>query len=1293
LIKRIVLIVFIIFFQISNLKAQSKTVFEKLISDNGVTQSIIYAIAQDKYGNIWLATEEGVVRNDSRDSYVYNKASGLNDVISNRVLTIFIDSKKRIWIGTESGIYLYNALKDQFFPVTKSNTNVPLAINTITEDKEGKIWISSINGIWKCSSVNGRFTLNRILSETITSICTFNSSMLYGYKNGLYLLNTLNNRTTKLESFPSKKALMTSIRKIGGNIYIGTSNGELIKTSENLSNFEIVFSNSKFNDFTLKDIAFYNNNYYLAFDGGGIVVLNAKFQMVKHYFHNDDDSESISSDGVYDLFADSQNILWIATYGGEVNYINTKKKNFTILKHESKNPNSLSTSFCRSFLDVGNNIIWFGTKNGINIWNRNTNTWKYIKNIGNSSSGEIILTMAQDGNFVWVGTFYSGLFKINKQTLEVVHYSNNESNERYIPLKKVFKVFKDKQNNIWVGGVNGNLSQIKRNGEIKVYPLNPIRDITQLKNGAIITVGKNGVFKIDKNGSISEIKKLKAQKGGLEYVTINSVLETNDGNIILGTNGSGVIIYNPITNSINTINSKSNLPSDVVQGIIETQPNEFWVSTTKGIAKLVIAGTKKTILKYEQIDGLSSTEFNYNAYAKLNSGELIFGGLDGVTLFNPKAITPQKYLPKIVLEEFSVFNEEVKPVSDILESSINETPILNLKYSQNSIGLKFIGVLHGYSSKVKYSWILEGFDQDWTRPSEKTRVNYTNLSYGDYIFRVKATNSDGVWGPEKTITINIARPWWASYFAFFIYILLLAGLIYGVIYIATLWESKRSKEEQINTLNNITHEIKTPLSILIASLENDDAIANKTEIKSTIDRLNSLIKQMLNFHLVTSKNDTPKEITKIKINEYFSDLIKNFKPLLNEKKLKITVNNNFRKELFYFEKEDLDKIVFNLISNAIKYSKDNGEIIIDLSNNKKNQLVFSITDNGIGIPKDQQKYILNNFYRARNAVNSKYSGTGLGLMIAKNLVERNNGKITFKSVENEGTSFKFTLTDQETEYLALNLNQEDKKSLSFDVTELYKFHNNKILIVEDNEILRKNLVDLLENYFLVYEAENGKEGLEMSHQIFPNLIISDYMLPVMDGVEMCNAIKDDINLNHIPVFMMTALHSGVHKQKSIESGITEYFEKPLDINILLAKINNLFSWQEKLKEKYLHQGDIDNAEKFKSQKDSDFIEKLELIILDKIKDENFTLQDICNIIGMSRTSLYMKLKSLIDLSPQDFIILTKLKYSKKLLVESNGNIKEVAYLSGFSNPKYFSTSFKKQFGQTPSEFLNSLEKE
>ena len=449
---------------------------------------------------------------------------------------------------------------------------------------------------------------------------------------------------------------------------------------------------------------------------------------------------------------------------------------------------------------------------------------------------------------------------------------------------------------------------------------------------------------------------------------------------------------------------------------------------------------------------------------------------------------------------------------------------------------------------------------------------------------------------------------------------------------------------------------------------------------------------MLNFHLVNSKDDVPNDITKIKLKDYFDDLNANFKQLLLEKNLKIIIKNSYEKEIFYFEKEDLDKIIFNLISNAIKYSKEDNEIKIHLYKNKKNKLVIKIVDYGIGIPKDQQKYILNNFYRARNVINSKYSGTGLGLMIVKNLVERNNGKISFESKENIGTTFKLELTDQESLYIETVFKKENNSTSSFDVKELNKFSNYKILIVEDNEQLRKNMVSLLENYFLVYEAKNGKEGLELALQIFPNLILTDFIMPIMDGVEMCNALKEDINLNHIPVFMMTVLNNTLHKQKSIESGITEYFEKPIDINILLAKINNIFNWQEKLKEKLLHQGDINNAEKFKSQKNADFIEKLEQIILDKIQDENFNLQDICNLVGMSRTSLYMKLKSLIDLSPQDFIIHTKLKYAKKLLIEGDVNIKEVAYASGFTNPKYFSTSFKKFYGLTPTGFVESLKK-
>lgn len=1282
------------FFQIFNLAAQSETVFNKLTSDNGIVQSIVYAIDQDKYGNIWLATEAGIVRNNSTESFLYDKYYGLPQGVSNRVLKVFIDSVGRIWIGTQNGLCLYSPKEDKFRLISKKRDDSQLIIRKISEDSSGNIWVVQNSSLWKCNLDNGQYVLNEIVNASVPLLCSLNSSILYGDNNSLFLLNTLNNTSVKTAKFPLDVSLISMVRKIGKTIFIGTVNGKLFKTDDKFSNFISVLDDSRIKNYDLKDIVFYNKNYYLSSDGAGVFRLDTNFHISKQYSHDEDDSGSISSNGVYDLFVDRQNILWVSTYGGGVYYINSLKNNFNVIKHQTNNSNSLSNNFCRSFLDVGNDIIWFGNQNGINIWNRKTNTWKFFTPVSNGIYGDRILSLALEGNYVWASSYNRGVFKIHKDNLSVEHYGINEPKERYIPNNKVFKIYIDKQNNKWIGGINEYLTKYKENVGTTIYKIIHVRDIIQTKNGDIIAVGGTGVFRINAAGVLSEIKSLRSKKGSLEYVTINCVVEKTNHELLLGTNGSGIILFNTQTNKINVINTNSNLPSDIVQGILEHKPNEYWVSTTRGLAKLNFTGTKSSILKFDKSDGLSSDEFNYNAYAKLNSGELIFGGVDGVTLFYPNKInTQQDYLPKIIFEEFSIFNEVLKPGNETLTSHINETKNVELRYSQNSIGIKFIGVLHGFSPKVNYSWKLEGFDEDWSKLSDKTQVNYTNLSYGDYTFKVKAYNNRGLCGEEREIQIAIARPWWASFFAYFIYIMIFGGVLYGVVYVAMLWEAKRSKEEQINTLNNITHEIKTPLSILIASLENDNSINNKSEIKSNIKRLNSLIGQMLDFQLVTSDNDIPKEISKIKIEEYFSDVINDFNPLLNEKKMNIKVNSNFEKEIFYFEKEDLDKIIYNLISNAIKYSKENGEIIINIDSNSKEQLLVELIDTGIGIPKDEQKYILTNHYRARNVANSKYSGTGLGLMIVKNLVEKNNGKISFESKEDIGTTFKLELPNQENSYILSAIKNDDVTNVSFDVSELERFSTYKILIVEDNDTIRKNMVRLLENYFLIYEATNGKEGVETALQIFPDLILTDYIMPLMDGVEMCNVIKEDINLNHIPVFMMTVLHSSSHKQHSIENGITEYFEKPVNLNILLAKINNLFRWQEKLKGKYMHQGDVDNAEKFKSKKDADFIEKLEGIVLEKIRDEEFNLQDICNKIGMSRTSLYMKLKSIIDLSPQDFIIHIKLKYAKKLLVEGDVNIKEVAYSSGFANPKYFSTSFKKQFGITPSKFISSLEKD
>ena len=701
----------------------------------------------------------------------------------------------------------------------------------------------------------------------------------------------------------------------------------------------------------------------------------------------------------------------------------------------------------------------------------------------------------------------------------------------------------------------------------------------------------------------------------------------------------------------------------------------------------VIFNKKDTLVNnFNKTDGISSNEFNYSAYLKLKNGSVAFGGVEGVTIFDPKLIKPRNVFPKIVFEDFFIDKELVKD-SLILPQHINQSKVLSLSYKQNSFGFKFVGILQGYASKVKYSYILEGFDENWTKPSSKNFANYTNLNSGDYIFKVKATNEHIQFGPIKTIAISISSPWYATYLAYFLYFVLLITAIYGLIEFVKILEIKKNKEEQIDFFNNITHEIKTPLAILLSNIEATKSEEN-LRVKSSIERINNLINQMLNFQKFSIES-SDFQISKIRLNEFVTSLIQDFIPLLNEKNLKITFENNYHKEIFYFNEDYLTKLLFNLVSNAIKYSHENNEIIISLINIENDKLGLKIKDFGIGIPKSAQKNILTKFFRAKNVANNQFSGSGLGLMIVKQIIDKTNGKISFKSSEN-GTTFKIIIPSFEKKYSESAINtailNEDEVS-----EEITRFSDKKILIVEDNEELRKYLFKTLENYFLVYEATNGNEAYDLASKIFPDLILTDFMMPVMDGLQFSKKILEDINLNHIPIFMLTALHNTIHKKESTEIGIAEYIEKPFSITFILAKIVSTFLRQEKLREHYIHQNDVIIAGKNKNENENEFLQNLENIILEKIKDESFSLQDICNLVGMSRTSLYMKLKNLIDLSPQDFIIHTKLKYSKRLLLEGNSNIKEISYASGFSNPKYFSTSFKKAFGISPSEFIKSIQ--
>jgi signal transduction histidine kinase/ligand-binding sensor domain-containing protein/DNA-binding response OmpR family regulator len=1278
--------------------SQRNTEFQQLKGANVSTQSITYAIAKDSIGNLWIASEEGVLKHNSKFYKVYNTYNGLPELFSNRITEIFIDSKQNIWIGSEKGVCIYDANLD-VFKIVKSNSDInPSLIASIQEDSQGNIWIGGFNGLWKYDTKSKTKELVRIVSNhNIQSLIPFKSRIIFGTSKGVFEYSTENDSLQEkiLDGDINNISLVT---RITNYIIIGTKAGKLFKLTPDSDQVTPINLDSNLKTPITDAFKDKNNTIYISTDGNGLYQVNDNFSIINRFKEDSNNPNTLSSNGIYDILLEKENILWIATYGGGINYLDYNRLPFQKIQHRFNDKNSLISNFTRSIAKDNNGNLWFGTKKGVSIWNLKNDTWKHISNLSKNETKneDIVLALEPDKEFMWIGTYNNGLFKMNINSFKSIHY--NATNKNLV--KKIYAIHKDTKDNIWVGGIERDLAVINQENKIETYPIQQVKSINETSNGNILITGRYGVYKINPfNKEFKLIESLKPNKKTLAYSTINGVYETKNSNFILATNGEGLVFYNSKNQSTKKLTVNSGMPSDIIQGVIPASDNNIWASTTKGLVNIIISKKDTIINAYDWRDGLPSTEFNYGSYRKLNDSLFAFGGVNGVSLFNPYHIKDNSYKPKLVFNTFKLFNKPIKPGTGVLKKHINETESIKLKHNENSLELVFTGVSHTSSSKIKYTYKLEGFDQAWSIPSRTNFATYTNLSPGNYNLKVKAYNKYAIAGDERKLKIIVLSPWWATNKAYVFYAMLLLGIIAAIIHFTSVIIKKKNADEQIDFFNNLTHEIKTPLTILISSLDNvtenlGTGEDSKKRIKTTVKRINSLFEQMLNFQKVTSGDNLLIDISKIDLEHHLNKRINNFQPLTKEHNLEIILNNQWKDGPFYYDKDVFDKILLNLISNAIKYSFENGTITINLYRTNKNELKVEIIDEGLGIPKDQQKFILKRYYRARNAINSQRPGTGLGLMMVKKLLEKTGGSIDFVSEENKGTTFSIIIKNLKYEYdKKIQLKENTFNELNTDTedqSELDTFSDSKILIVEDNDELRDILVNTLGVYFQIFEASDGKEGLEIASQIFPDLILTDLIMPEMDGMQMAKQIKDDINLNHIPVFMLTVLQNSAQKLESIENGISEYIEKPVDIKFLLAKMINTLKWQKKLREKYVHDNDADNASLFRNKNDQEFLKNLEDAVIENIENESFSVHDLSGSFSMSRTSLYMKLKNLVDLSPQDFIIHTKLKYAKKLLIEGEHTIKEVAYRSGFSNPKYFSTSFKKFYQITPSGFLESL---
>ncbi|PHQ30072.1 hypothetical protein CJ305_03670 [Leeuwenhoekiella nanhaiensis] len=1276
--------------------AQSDLEFTQLSAGNVPTQSITYRVEQDSLGIIWVATEEGILRHDSNNSKIYNTYNGLPESLSNRSQSLFIDRSGNLWAGTDKGICYYNKDLDRFDAVDLEDAINPAVVKAFAQTAEGTVWVGAFNGVWE---VNPKTQKLKQHFETIgvQSLVAVDNTLFIGTTSGLFKATEGGKVTTAFSGLKNTSITYTGL--LDGRLYIGNRAGELYSATSDLNRLELTaFSCPGRVNITdvIKDS---DGNFYIATDGLGVFYTSPNFEILAQYKDDDNNPNSLSSNGVYDLLLGDQNILWIATYGGGVNYYDSSARSFDKIRHRINDANSIISNFTRAIAQDQKGNLWFGTKKGLSIYNEQNQTWKHIKKLGSQTNlnADIVLALEPDGNFMWVGTYNDGAYKVNINSLQSTSY--NPTIKPEVGVDKVYAILKTRDGSVWFGGVDGTLTQIKNDRVAKTLPIRQIKNLVQDQEGMILASGRNGIYRINPDTyEFTLVEAIKPDKNTLAYSTVNAVQPFQD-RYYIATNGAGVLIYNRDTEEVKRLDIGSGLPSDIVQGILLEDEQNIWAGTANGLAHIKMSETDTLINVYDTNDGLAGTEFNYGSFARFSDGRFAFGGTRGVSIFDPTRIEAKDAAPKIVFTDFKLFNKSVTPGEKPLFKHINETHKLILPHTENSIAFDFAGILHN-ASKVKYSWRLKGFDEEWTEPVSITTATYTNLNPGDYTFEIKAANKFGEYGPVRKLEIIILSPWWATTEAYILYALLVIGLIILTIHITRILVNKRNAEEQIAFFNNITHEIKTPLTVLLSSLdsvsaESDSDKKSNKRVKATVKRINSLFEQMLNFHKVTSQNSVTENIEKINLVKYFNRLQKDLAPLLEERDLHIEIENKWGNAPYYQDIEVFNKIVLNLISNAIKYSFE-GEIIqVKLSQLYNNTLKVIVADEGMGIPQDQQKFILKRYYRARNVINSQRPGTGLGLIMVKKLIDKLDGNISFESQENRGTTFTLILKSREElfekqERLRRAFEEKEPK-YTLEPELISQFADSKILVVEDNDQLRDLIVENLSHYFDVHEAINGQAGFDLAQELFPDLILTDLIMPEMDGLEFAKAVKDDINLNHIPVFMMTVLQNSTQKLESIESGVAEYIEKPLDMQLLKAKIINALKWQKKLREKYVHESDSESAALFKNKSDQEFVNSLEATVLENLENNNFSVNELAQNFGMSRTSLYMKLKNLVDLSPQDFIIHTRLKHAKTLLIRGDISIKEVAYSSGFSNPKYFSTSFKKFYGMSPSKFVSSLQ--
>ncbi|WP_172665910.1 two-component regulator propeller domain-containing protein [Flammeovirga sp. OC4] len=1331
--------------------------FRHISTSEGFALNSVNSIDQDDKGFIWFGTRNGLMRYDGVNLKLMHheneevKGQGINDIY-----TIYKDKGVGIWIGSKRGLRVYDQINDSLarLQLPDKIINPSRRVFDILKANKDEFFLATDAGVVVYNTKTGKIVGNRLEKDNPTSLSSKKVTSLYKSEDGTIWVGTHNgvnklvvNKKGRLKFkrylYKRKNDILVNaiINDHNGNVWLGTSYGLFVmrKGQKNFERFAKL-TGQKLTNNAVRCLTVDHKGRIWVGTYDGLNIIDKELNVIAKINHSPQNTSGLTGNNIRSLFTDNNGGVWISTYFGGVNYWSDQLMGFE--KFDERHGTQLGYNVVNAIVEGANEKIYFGTEGGgLTIYDSKNQIFSKLDELeyGNPIGG--VKTLLNDGNDkVWLGTFDKGLVHLNLKTKKYKEFRHNVADPNTIASDKIHSMQRAIDGRFWVGTINRGLNFFDpQKNTFKLFHARDKKPAIKYNNVRSLLVSKSGDLYVGTGLGISKLPVENYLKGNLDFhffkmengeevkFYVNDIIETKDGKVWVGAQILGGLFYLK-DDKVLSVNLKD--VTSVFSLVEDPNDGKLWLSTEKGIVSYdPLTGEQKT---FNSDNGVAKNEFNRGARLRASDGRIYFGGASGVTSFHPSSLGKKNtYAPKVVLTDINLLGKELSPgdASGILEKSIEYTDEITLDYDQHIFTLSFSMPNYVFPDNKEYSYRLLGLDDAWVKTTNDN-VSYAIQKGGEYIFEVKGYNSHGIESKEVTrLKVNIKDAPWLTTWAYTFYALVVLGIFGLITYFfrsriflehqlemetQALSHQQEIHQQKLRFFTNISHEFRTPLTLISGPLEKlitdykgpSSVYKQLLVIKQNTDQLFKLINELMDFRKLEN-NQVQLKAAKGNIVKFIKEIYLSFSQQAKIRSIDYTFTSEEEEVNAYYDRDQLEKVLYNLISNAFKYTSPKGAIGIAVAvQNEK--VTIGIKDSGIGIEANHLEKIFDRFYMASQDGNrkKKRNGSGIGLAIVKDIVDLHRGEIRVESEKGKGSHFIITLqlghehlnsdeiienfkdSEDISQYYESEEYLEEVKNATIELEEDVESEEKEatILVVEDNSDISSFIHNILASRYKVHVAENGALGFQQALSIQPDLIISDVMMPVMDGIEMCSKIKSDDRTSHIPVMLLTARTSLIYKINALESGAEDYLSKPFEVKELLLKCKNMINTHHSLKKKYADNGATMDVEEVVDSVDQTLMNNAIKIIKDNVENQFLNINFLCEELGISRSLLFTKFKNWTDQTPNEYILNVRMKKAATLIEQGKVNISEVGYKVGFKSANYFSKSFKKHYGMSPKEY-------